>query len=91
MKEVVDAAESFDKLVLMPGWEKVLLFLANQVQKEISESTIYKYEPQRQQVHVIRWDAKRELLDDAIAYVQGTQDERDRIVSEFRERQEMHV
>lgn len=86
MKDVIDAAEDFDKLVVMPGFERVCKHLVASVNAEISEATQYKYEPERQRVHVIRWDAKRELVDSMMSYVDSMQRTRDEVVEQYRNR-----
>lgn len=92
LKEVIETAEQFDALQRMAGWEKILLHFGTEVQGELLESTKYKYEPERQRVHVIRWDAKRELLDSAIGYIESLQGERDRILAEYKgERNNEHT
>lgn len=84
MKEVIDAAQDFDKLVVMPGWERACKFMVGEVNSEIAEATQYKYETSRQAVHVTRWDAKRELLDGLYGYINSMQRSRDEIVSQYR-------
>lgn len=91
MKEVIDAALDFDKIVVMPGFERCCKFLVAEVNREISEATQFKYEPDRQRVHVIRWDAKRELIDGMMGYINGMQRSRDEIVNQFRRGDERDV
>jgi len=85
MKEVIDQAEEFDRLQALPVWEKMIKHLGMEVNAELIEATKYKYEPVRQTAHTVRWDAKRELLDNFLGWMESTQRERDRIVEEFRE------
>jgi hypothetical protein len=85
MKEVIDQADEFDKLQLLPVWEKILKRLGAEVQAELVEATKFKYEPVRQTAHTVRWDAKRELLDNLLGWMESTQVERERIIEEFRE------
>lgn len=91
MKEVIDAALDFDKVVVMPGFERACKFLVAEVNREIAEATQYKYEPERQRVHVIRWDAKREMIDGMMGYINGMQRSRDEILSQFRRGDESDV
>jgi hypothetical protein len=85
MKEQVDLAIEFDRLVGLPGWEKVLRHAAAEVNDEIAEVTKHPYAPEIQRIGVIRWDAKRALLDSIIGYIESTQRERDRIVKELQD------
>lgn len=84
LKEVIDAALDFDKIVVMPGFERACKFLVGEVNREIAEATQYKYEPERQRVHVIRWDAKREMIDGMMGYINSIQRSRDEIVNQYR-------
>ena len=84
IREVIELAEQFDKLQAMPGWEKVLKYLAGEVNGELTSVTGRKKNPRLQQVFVIRWDAKRELLDNLLGWIDGQQAERDRIVAEVK-------
>jgi len=90
MKDIIDAASDFDKLVVMPGFERACKHLVAGVNQEISEATQYKYEPDRQRVHVIRWDSKREQLDDLMGYISSIQRSRDQIVEQYRENMNEH-
>src|SRR5262249_214810 len=69
MKEVIDLADEFDKLQHLPIWEKLLRRLGTEVNAELVEATRFKYEPNRQVAHTMRWDAKRELLDNLLAWM----------------------
>jgi hypothetical protein len=85
MKEVIDLADEFDKLQHLPVWEKILKHLGAEVNSELIEATKFRYEPVRQTAHTVRWDAKRELLDGMLGWIESTQNERERIIEEFRE------
>jgi hypothetical protein len=87
LKEQIDLAEEFDRLQAFPAWEKVLRYMGTEVNSELTEATRYKYDPVKQQVHVIGWNAKRELLDKTLAFMESAQNERDRIIEEYREMQ----
>jgi hypothetical protein len=88
MKEVIDLAEEFDRLQGLPVWEKVVRQMASEVQAEIVEATKYRYEPVRQTAHTVRWDAKREMLDNILGWIEQTQNERTRIIDEFKKAKE---
>jgi hypothetical protein len=88
MKEVVDLASEFDRLQGLPVWEKIIVHMGTVVQGELVEATKYRYEPTRQVTHTVRWDAKRELLDNVLGWIEATQRERDRIIAEFKESKE---
>jgi hypothetical protein len=88
MKEVIDLAEEFDRLQGLPVWEKIVRQMGMEVQTELIEATKFKYEPVRQVAHTTRWDAKRELLDNVLGWIESTQGERDRIIAEFKENQQ---
>lgn len=85
MKAVIDLAEEFDKLQNLPVWEKILRQMGAEVQGELIEATKFKYEPVRQVAHTTRWDAKRELLDNVLGWMEATQNERTRIINDFKE------
>lgn len=88
MKDVIDLAEEFDRLQALPVWEKVVKQMAIEVQTELVEATKYRYEPVRQTAHTVRWDAKRELLDNVLGWIEATQTERTRIIDEFKREKE---
>lgn len=89
MKEIMDLAGEFDKLQGLPVWEKIIRQLGIEVQGELIEATKFKYEPVRQVTHTVRWDAKRELLDGLLGWIDATQNERDRIIREYKESREV--
>ena len=86
MKEIVELAEQFDEVIDRPGYRKILEFMAKEVTQAISDATTYMYEPDRARIQVCIWNAKRDLLDSAMAYVQGIRNSRDEIVSQFKQR-----
>lgn len=85
---MIEQAERFDQLVRMPGWEDVLRFMANAVQVEIATATQHQYEAEVCRVLCMRWNAKRELLDSTIGYIEGQQRARDEIVAQYRKESE---
>lgn len=88
MKEVIDLAEEFDRLQGLPVWERLVRQMGMEVQAELIEATKYKYEPERQRTHTMRWDAKRELLDNVLGWIDSTQNERTRIIEDFKRAKE---
>lgn len=78
MEKVLAKADSFDHLVAQPGWRDVLDFMVGRVNDAIILAS--QSEDSRD---VIRWNSKRVLLDDTIAYVEDTRKERDRIREEM--------
>jgi len=91
VKEIVDKAASFDRLVHESGWAEIGLFMANQINTELAKATEKPFEPEMQRVHVIRWDAMRSLLDSATGYIEGIQKSRDEIVAQFGPKESEHV
>jgi len=83
MKEVIELAEGFDRLQALPVWEQIVLHLGKSVTAELMDATKFKFEPARAQVHTIRWDAKREVVDDLLGWIEATQNERARLIEEF--------
>ena len=81
-------AEEFDKLVTLSGWAKVVEHLAERVNREITEATENPMKPRTQTLHVIRWNAQRELLDEALNFVNSTRKQRDEILAIKREEEE---
>lgn len=87
--QCIALAEQLDKLVSQPGWEKVLEHAAERVNRTISEAaTTDVTNPYHQTIHVIRWNAQRELLDEVLNFVQSTRKQRDEIQSLKREEEE---
>jgi hypothetical protein len=84
LKEQIELAEEFDRLQAFSGWEKVLKFMAAEINGTLTEATRSEYDPAKQAVFVNQWNAKRELLDKTIAYMESAQNERDRIVEEYK-------
>jgi hypothetical protein len=84
-KEIIDEAEQFDRLTRDPAWLKALEYMADQVNSSLIEATTHKEDPAKMMWQVVRWDAKRELLDDLQARVSQPMAERDRIVQELKE------
>ena len=87
-REVIERAEKFDRLTALPVWVEVLQFMAEDVNGTLAESTKHKADPANMMWGVVRWDAKRELLDQLQAWIDSTLRERDRIVQEIRETNE---
>lgn len=85
MREQIELAEMFDHLQRLPVWEAIIRRLGAEVNSELVEAAKYKYEPTRQSAHTIRWDAKRELLDGLLGWMESVQAERERIIEDFKE------
>ena len=85
VRKVIELAEQFDKLQAMPGWETVLRHMAADINAALAQASINTYEPEKQRIAVVRWGAKRELLDDVQSFIESQQAERDRIVAEHKE------
>ena len=85
-RKIKNRAECFDQLVKEPGWEYALDLMTEKINLEIAEATrqpsleFYAAWPETQRIHMIRWNAKRELLDSMLAYIQDTQKQRDEIL-----------
>lgn len=71
---ILRRAERFDKLVSQDAWKEILEFAAGRVNDAIILAS--ETEDSRD---VIRWNAKRQMLDDIIHEVEGTRRERDEI------------
>jgi hypothetical protein len=85
LKEQIDLAQEFDTLQALPGWEKVLRYMGAEVNATLLEATRSEHDPAKQAIFVNQWNAKRALLDKTIAYMESAQNERDRIVEEYKE------
>ncbi|HEX8838473.1 MAG TPA: hypothetical protein VF748_16135 [Candidatus Acidoferrum sp.] len=85
MKEQIELAEQFDRLQHLPVWEAIIRRLGAEVNGELVEAAKYKYEPVRQTAHTVRWDAKREMLDGLLGWMESVQAERNRIIEDFRD------
>jgi hypothetical protein len=77
-QEICELATRFDNLNLA-GFNRILEMMAEKVNATIAEATEHKGDPAKQCVYVNRWDAQRELLDAAQAYVEDTRKRRDEI------------
>jgi hypothetical protein len=84
-KEVIDAAEEFDRLTAFPAWIKALRYMAEEVNGTLVEATKHEGDPSIMMWEVVRWNAKRQLLDNLQGMIQSTLAERDRIVEEYKE------
>lgn len=90
ISDLLDKADRFDKLMLQPGWEDICRFMVNEVQAQITEAAHFPYEPEKQRVMVLRWDAKRAIVDDVMAYINDTCNERDRLVNQFKTKEQVN-
>ena len=82
---IISKAGEYDILENSSGWAKVLEYMLTMVNQEIAFATADPMYPKRATLHVIRWNAMRELLDGAISEIKDTRKERDRILEERRE------
>lgn len=71
-----------------PGYDLLIDLIVNRVNDEILEATKHEEEPEKQRIHVIRWNAMRTLVDDIQNDISQTRQERDRILSMRREEEE---
>lgn len=85
MKEVIELAEEFDRLQRLPVWEKVLRFLGAEVNSALIEQSKCLFDADQGRVRHLIWNSKRGLLDDLLAWIDSTQNERDRIIKDFKE------
>lgn len=90
-KEIIDLAEQFDRLTSFPAWLKALRFMGEEVNSMLIEATKLESTPDLMMYEVIRWNAKRQILDNLQGYINSTLAERDRIVEEIREQYEQHT
>lgn len=66
-EKIKAVAGEYDALVSLPAWDRVLQFMAGRVNDKIIEAT------KTEMVNdVVKWNAKRELLDDVIHEVEST-------------------
>ena len=89
--QILERAAKFDRLLADPGWLELQNFFAEQINSAIVKAADDDpLEAEKQRLHVIQWNAKRELNDGALAYIAATRRERDRILTEQKE-QEKYV
>ena len=90
-KEVIDAAAEWDTLTAFPAWTKALRHLAEEVNATLIEATKHEANPAEMMWHVVRWNAKRQLLDNLQAQIESDMRERDRIIAEYKEIEREHA
>lgn len=78
-ERIRDLASKFDSLLKSPGWIEVLHSGAEKVNSELAEATRDPYAPENQRIHVIRWNAMREILDHLQNYTHDIRKQRDEI------------
>ena len=81
-EQIKERAFRYDRLVNELGFIDYRNVMKDKIDSEISEATKYTLEPEKQRIHVIRWNAMRELLDAAESDILETRKERDRIKQE---------
>jgi len=84
-KEVIEAADEFDSSVFLPGYLRLMKYMAEEVNGTLAEATKYEANQRRMTWEVVRWNAKRQLLDNVQGMIEATLRERDRIVAEYKE------
>lgn len=81
-RKIKEKAARYDQLINFLGFNDFTQVMMGKIDTEISEATKYPLEPEKQRVHVIRWNAMREILDAAQNDVIDIRKERDRIRQE---------
>lgn len=81
-RKIKEKASRYDAMVNLVGYHEFLNVMMLKIQSEITEATKVPLQPETQRIHVIRWNAMRELLDAAQNDVIDIQKERDRINKE---------
>lgn len=81
-RKIKEKAARYDQLINFLGFHDFTQVMMGKIDTEISEATKYPLEPEKQRVHVIRWNAMREVLDAAQNDVIDIRKERDRIRQE---------
>jgi hypothetical protein len=84
-EEVIRKANKYDTVELSEGWVDVVQFMLTLVNREIAEATEAPMEPEKQRLHVLRWNAMREIVDSTLSEIADTRKERDRIIELRRE------
>lgn len=87
---ILTRAGHFDRLLNEQGWIEVQEYLAEQINSAIIEAAgDDPMEAEEQRLHVIMWNAKRSLNDGLIAWINQTRAERDRLLKEQQEEEEL--
>ena len=86
LKEQIDLAEEYDRLVAQPGWEKILTVAVDNMNGELFEGRKHWQDPAKQTHHVTRYYAKQDLISAIEGHIVSVQNTRDSIVEEFKER-----
>lgn len=81
-RKIKEKADRYDVLVNTIGYLDFVRVMKEKIDSEIAEATKCNLEPQKQTLHVIRWNAMREVLDAAENDILETRKERDRIKQE---------
>lgn len=89
---IVQKANRYDEIEKLPGWMDLHDLMAERINDEIAAATSPPPEwklwidwPEKQRVHVVRWNAMRELLDSALNDMKDTKKFRDEIIQLRRE------
>jgi len=81
-RKIQERAANYDPIINMVGFHQFLTVMQTVINNEIANARKCPYEPEKQRIHVIRWDAMQELLDVAQADINESRKERDRIKQE---------
>ena len=81
---IIRKAADYDVIEPSAGWGHLLEYMLTVVNQEIAEATSDSMNPEKQRLHVIRWNAMRELLDGTLSEIKDTRKERDRIIEDRR-------
>jgi len=82
---IIAKAVGYDLIEQSQGWADLLETMLTTVNSEIAQATKNPLEPEAQRIHIIRWNAMRELLDNTLSEIKDTRKERDRIMEQRRE------
>ena len=84
--QILKRAEQFERLEAEPGWAIILQHMVSDVNNAIIEAGNSPIDnPFLKQVHVTRWDAKRQLVDSVQNYIGETMRLKEEILKDRRE------
>lgn len=81
-RKIQERAGHYDQILNLVGFHQFLTTMQTVINSEIANARKCPMEPEKQRLHVIRWDAMQELLDTAQADINESRKERDRIREE---------
>jgi len=88
MQELIEEAEDYDRLTNMKGWARIVQSMVEEINGEIAKATAQKMCPDIMVVYVQYWNAKRELLDNALGRIADIRKQRDEIVEQFKTKED---